>query len=102
MKTFLSKFRLPILALILATLVITVDHLTEQAIALYLQDSEGFKEVTPFFNLVWLLQTTSLLVSLALGLIIGGALGNTFERLIYGNVIDVLDFYVYGYHWPAF
>ena len=137
MKTFLSKFRLPILALILATLVITVDHLTEQAIALYLQDSEGFKEVTPFFNLVWtgnegisfgmlqglpygkwllsglaflitgflfvwLLQTTSLLVSLALGLIIGGALGNTFERLIYGHVIDVLDFHVYGYHWPAF
>lgn len=52
MKHFITKFQLPVLALILATLVITVDHLTEQAIALYLQDSEGFKEVTPFFNLV--------------------------------------------------
>ena len=38
----------------------------------------------------------------ALALILGGAIGNLFDRVIYGYVIDVLDFY-YGYwHWPAF
>ena len=38
----------------------------------------------------------------ALALILGGAIGNLFDRIIYGDVIDFLDFY-YGYwHWPAF
>lgn len=35
-------------------------------------------------------------------LIIGGALGNLFDRFYYASVIDFLDFYVYNYHWPAF
>jgi len=41
---------------------------------------------------------------LALGvvMIIGGAIGNVIDRLIYGHVIDFLDFYVNNWHWPAF
>ena len=35
-------------------------------------------------------------------LIIAGALGNIFERIRYGAVIDFLDFHIKGYHWPAF
>lgn len=54
------------------------------------------------FFFVWLLRTQSLLTSCALGLIIGGALGNTCERIYYGYVIDILDFHIFGYHWPAF
>lgn len=57
--------------------------------------------ITGFF-FIWLLHTKSLWTACALGLIIGGALGNTFERLAYGHVIDILDFHAYGYHWPAF
>jgi signal peptidase II len=38
----------------------------------------------------------------ALALILGGALGNVLDRLLYGHVIDFLDFYVGNWHWPAF
>lgn len=34
--------------------------------------------------------------------ILGGAIGNLLDRLRVGEVIDFLDFYVKGYHWPAF
>ncbi len=34
--------------------------------------------------------------------ILGGAVGNLLDRLRYGEVIDFLDFYINGYHWPAF
>lgn len=38
----------------------------------------------------------------ALAFIIGGALGNLIDRVLYGEVIDFLDFYWSHYHWPAF
>ena len=38
----------------------------------------------------------------ALGLILGGALGNIHDRLRWGGVVDFLDFHWRGYHWPAF
>jgi len=34
--------------------------------------------------------------------ILGGAIGNLLDRLRFGEVIDFLDCYVEGYHWPAF
>lgn len=39
---------------------------------------------------------------LAYSFILGGAAGNTADRIIHGFVIDFLDFYIYKYHWPAF
>lgn len=42
------------------------------------------------------------LFSLAVALIMGGALGNLFDRIIYGYVIDFLDFHYQHWHWPAF
>ncbi len=39
---------------------------------------------------------------LALSLILGGAVGNLIDRLRFKEVIDFLDFYIGGYHWPAF
>jgi len=42
------------------------------------------------------------LLQLALGFILGGALGNLYDRLAYGYVVDFLEFYVGNYHWPSF
>ncbi|MEN3295268.1 MAG: signal peptidase [Burkholderiales bacterium] len=38
----------------------------------------------------------------ALALILGGAIGNLIDRILYGHVIDFLDFHVNNWHWPAF
>ena len=42
------------------------------------------------------------LFCVALSLILGGALGNLWDRISLGHVVDFLDFYAGGYHWPAF
>ena len=42
------------------------------------------------------------LFSLALALILGGAIGNLIDRIVYGHVIDFLDVHWRGWHWPAF
>lgn len=39
---------------------------------------------------------------IAYSLIIGGALGNVFDRIVLGHVVDFLDFYWRNVHWPAF
>lgn len=38
----------------------------------------------------------------ALSLVLGGAIGNLIDRFWHGEVIDFLDVYWSGYHWPAF
>jgi len=40
--------------------------------------------------------------SIALALILGGALGNAWDRLRYGAVIDFLEVHIVHYHWPDF
>jgi signal peptidase II len=42
------------------------------------------------------------LLQIALSLILGGALGNLYDRLAYGYVVDFLEFYAGTYHWPSF
>jgi len=37
-----------------------------------------------------------------LALILGGALGNLYDRVVYGHVVDFLDFHAAGWHFPAF
>jgi len=39
---------------------------------------------------------------IGLSLILGGAIGNLIDRVRLGYVIDFLDFFLRGYHWPAF
>ena len=40
--------------------------------------------------------------TVALSLILGGAIGNLWDRLAYGRVTDFLDFYIGVHHWPPF
>jgi signal peptidase II len=40
--------------------------------------------------------------SVALALILGGALGNAYDRLRFGFVIDFLEVHIVHYHWPDF
>lgn len=42
------------------------------------------------------------LFCMSLSLILGGALGNLYDRVTLGHVVDFLDFYIDAYHWPAF
>jgi signal peptidase II len=37
-----------------------------------------------------------------LSLILGGAAGNVFDRIVWGRVTDFLEFYIGQYHWPTF
>ncbi len=38
----------------------------------------------------------------SLSLILGGAIGNGLDRIVYGHVVDFIDFYYKNFHWPAF
>lgn len=51
---------------------------------------------------VWMRRAESRTLAVSLGLVIGGALGNVVDRIIYGAVFDFLDVHAFGYHWPAF
>jgi len=56
------------------------------------------------FLLFWLarLKPHAKLEAISLSLILGGAIGNVIDRIVYGYVIDFLDFYIGTSHWPAF
>ena len=42
------------------------------------------------------------LTTVALALILGGALGNVHDRVQYGSVIDFIEVHIFNYHWPDF
>lgn len=53
---------------------------------------------------IWLrrLKADETLMAASLALIIGGALGNLYDRLVHGYVVDFLSFHVAGWYYPAF
>jgi len=50
----------------------------------------------------WLWFVRSRPLAISLGLVIGGALGNLIDRLVYGKVADFFHFYGLGYDWYVF
>ena len=77
----------------------------------FLSDASGWQRwflsgiaLTASIVIVFLLRKYSdnLLFCLALSFVLGGALGNLWDRVTLGHVVDFLDFYIGNYHWPAF
>jgi signal peptidase II len=52
--------------------------------------------------LLWKKSHSFSTTTIGLSLILGGAMGNLWDRMVNGYVVDFLDFYVGSYHWPAF
>jgi signal peptidase II len=50
----------------------------------------------------WLAHLQTRLAAAAVGLIIGGALGNAIDRLRHGAVADFFSFHAFGFHWYVF
>ncbi len=51
---------------------------------------------------LWLAKAGNKLLAISIGLIIGGALGNVLDRLIYGAVADFFSFHAFGFYWYIF
>ena len=104
----------PLRWLWLAVAVIVLDLATKYVASSQLGYAQPV-EVLPFFNLTLLHNTGAAfsflatrikndekLLAIALPLIIGGALGNLYDRLVHGYVVDFLSFHVAGWYYPAF
>ena len=50
----------------------------------------------------WLIKAERLILGVGLGLVIGGALGNVIDRILYGAVADFFHFYAFGHDWYVF
>ena len=62
----------------------------------------GLALAATFLLAIWLWRIRSLPTALALGLIIGGALGNAYDRFAYGFVADFYHFHLGGFSWDVF
>ena len=51
---------------------------------------------------LWRVGRSVSITSVALALILGGTLGNLYDRIVYHYVIDFLEVHIHGYHWPDF
>lgn len=63
-----------------------------------------FSVIMSLILIVWLarLSQKAILQSLAVSLILGGAVGNLYDRAVMGHVIDFIDVYYKNHHWPVF
>ena len=52
--------------------------------------------------MLWKERYSSIYIRFALALIIGGAIGNLIDRILYREVVDFLDFMIGDYHWYIF
>jgi signal peptidase II len=51
---------------------------------------------------IWLRRVARWYVAIAIGMIVGGAIGNMVDRLRLGAVVDFIDFFIGSWHWYTF
>ena len=54
------------------------------------------------FLLRWMARAENRLTALALGAVVGGAIGNVIDRVRFGAVVDFVDAHAWGWHWYVF
>lgn len=54
------------------------------------------------YLIYWIRESNSNFISFGICLIIGGALGNMIDRILYGKVIDFISLHVFDYYWYVF
>ena len=62
----------------------------------------GLAVVIVIMLFFWLRKENSRVIQIALGMIMGGAVGNVIDRVRFGAVFDFLDVHIGDHHWPAF
>ena len=62
----------------------------------------GLAVVIVIMLFFWLRKENSRVIQIALGMIMGGAVGNVIDRIRFGAVFDFLDVHIGDHHWPAF
>lgn len=62
----------------------------------------AIKVVAAILFAAWLARTPRRREAVALGLLIGGALGNAVDRLVYGAVFDFISLHAFGFRWYVF
>jgi signal peptidase II len=72
----------------------------DSALGRYLLAS--FSALAVIALLLWMSNAVSRLGAFSLGLIIGGAIGNLIDRMIYGAVADFFSFHYAGFYWYVF
>lgn len=118
--------------LLIVLSVIILDQITKYLIATYLSPFDSievfpflhivnvrntgaafgsFRNVGSIFFIIISVIATIFVISLlvkrtynyaGLSLVLGGAIGNLIDRVLYGKVVDFIDFSVGSFHWPAF
>ncbi len=53
-------------------------------------------------RMIWTTRANNILLNVGYTMILAGGVGNLIDRLLYGYVVDYLDFFYGTYHWPAF
>ncbi len=96
---------------ILPSLNLVLAHNTGAAFS-FLSDAGGWQRwlftvlaiVVSAVILVWIvrLKQHELRLAIALSLVLGGAIGNVWDRITLGYVVDFIDVYYGDWHWPAF
>jgi len=64
----------------------------------------GISSLISLALFVWMLRLgkQQTILAIAIGFVLGGALGNLYDRVTLGYVVDFLEFYIKDYYWPAF